>query len=52
LHQAGVQVLPALLWLYVLNRVSESLMPAALLAEIAILLGVLAFAVNFWRNTR
>ncbi|MCX7890427.1 MAG: hypothetical protein N2422_11995 [Rhodobacteraceae bacterium] len=53
LHQIGALVLLILLFLLFSGRVEESAMvPAAPIAELVVLLSVLAYAVNLFRNAR
>ncbi|OYX43805.1 MAG: hypothetical protein B7Z02_07545 [Rhodobacterales bacterium 32-67-9] len=51
LHQIGALVLLAMLMLLFSGQIVEAAMaPVAPIAELAVLLGVGAFAVNLWRN--
>ena len=51
LHQAGVLVLLAMLFLLLSGRIAETAMvPIAPLAELAIMVGLLCFGFNLWRN--
>jgi hypothetical protein len=53
LHQAGALVLTVMLVLLFSGKLSEEAMfPLAPLAELALLIGVLCFAVNMWRHAR
>ena len=53
LHQAGAIVLSVMLVLLFSGRITEEAMfPLAPLAEVALLVGVLCFAVNMWRHAR
>ena len=51
LHQAGALTLPVMLFLLLSGRITEaSMVPAAPLAELAILATVLLFGANLWLN--
>lgn len=51
LHQAGALGLLVMLWLLLSGRIGEAgMVPVAPIAELLVLLGILAFAVNLWRN--
>lgn len=51
LHQAGVLVLMTMLFLLLSGRIAETAMvPIAPLAELAIMVGLLCFGFNLWRN--
>lgn len=52
LHIIGALGLLLMLTLYFLGRISDSVMPLAPLFEVAVLLGVLVFLANLWRNYR
>ena len=53
LHLAGSLVLLVMLFLLLSGRVTEAAMvPLAPLSELAVLLGVLIFVYNLWRNAR
>lgn len=51
LHQAGALGLLVMLWLLLSGRIGEAgMVPVAPVAELLVLLGIVAFAVNLWRN--
>jgi hypothetical protein len=51
LHQAGALGLLVMLWLLLSGRIGEAgMVPVAPIAQLLVLLGILAFAVNLWRN--
>lgn len=51
LHQIGAVVLLLLLFLLLSGQITEAAMvPAAPIAEVAVLLGIAAFALNLFRN--
>jgi hypothetical protein len=51
LHQAGALGLLVMLWLLFSGRIGEAgMVPVAPIAELLVLLGIIAFAVNLWRN--
>lgn len=53
LHLGGSLVLLVMLFLLLSGRVTEAAMvPLAPVAELAVLLGVLSFVYNLWRNAR
>lgn len=53
LHQIGTFVLLLLLFLLMSGRITEAaLVPAAPIAEVAVLLGLVLFSVNVWRHAR
>lgn len=51
LHAVGTLVLVVMLYLLLSGKIAEaSMAPVAPIAELAILLGVIGFAVNLWQN--
>ncbi len=51
LHQAGALALLVMVWLLFSGRIGEAgMVPVAPIAELMVLLGIIAFAVNLWRN--
>jgi len=53
LHQIGAVVLLVLLFLYFSGRITDAgMVPLAPIAEIAVLAGFVAYAVNLFRNAR
>jgi hypothetical protein len=53
LHQVGALILLVMLSLFLTGKIGESAMfPVAPLAELAILLGLISFAVNVFRHVR
>lgn len=53
LHEIGVLVLLVMLWLLLAGKIAETAMfPIAPVAELAILLGLICFALNVWRGVR
>jgi hypothetical protein len=51
LHQVGVIVLLVMLFLFLSGRIGETAMfPIAPIAELAVLIGLLCFVYNLWRN--
>ncbi len=53
LHQLGTVTVLVMLFLLLSGRITEaSMVPAAPIAEMAVLLGLVAFSVNVWRHAR
>jgi hypothetical protein len=53
LHQIGALILLVMLTLFLTGKIAETAMfPIAPLAELAVLLGLVAFAVNVWQHVR
>jgi hypothetical protein len=51
LHQIGALVLLVMLWLLFSGKITEAgMVPAAPIAELLVLLGVGAFAINLWKH--